>query len=278
MFASKVAKTPAPATVDSINKTPHQRTLFGMRPFGGTRKNSSDREQEHVPESRAARAGVHWDFSKLPTFPRDRTLGSQAKTLRGGAGASSVDRLGTEEAESSSPYVDQAAIGDAGAIAGAPPAAVPPGGATPAAPSPAAPAPAGPATPNNLRQIRTSWTPAANQYGFQLKFQCGSSSGSVADLQAQAPKLIWREYVTYSRNDFSHRFKPVDPTILPTGGVQFAPANTKVIGPNTLEFLGITDTHWFPTSVVRAEDYAKSWYDFLPFVGSRPLPAIIESS
>ena len=117
----------------------------------------------------------------------------------------------------------------------------------------------------------TNWVPGPNRYGFQLKFQCSSSSGSVADLQAQAPNLIWREHVTYSRNDFSHRINPPNPTILPPGGVSFAAGSTTVVNPNLLEFNGVTDTHWTPTSAVRADDYA------LVLANPRPLPAIMES-
>ncbi len=129
------------------------------------------------------------------------------------------------------------------------------------------------AVPTGLTQILTPWDPGTDRYGFQLKFQCASSSGHVADLQAQAPNLIWREFVTYSRNDFSHRINPPNPTILPPGGgISFATVRTVVVNPNTLEFIGVTDTHWTPTSVVRADDYA------LALASPRPLPAIMESS
>jgi hypothetical protein len=136
----------------------------------------------------------------------------------------------------------------------------------------AGPADAGvPAIPTNLQQILTDWTPGATKYGFQLKFRCSSSSGAVADLQAQAPKLTWREYVTYSRNDFAHRIDPPSPTILPPGpGVSFAPSRTTVVSPNVIEFKGVTDTHWMPTSAVRDTDFVPK--------GARPLPAIMESS
>jgi hypothetical protein len=130
--------------------------------------------------------------------------------------------------------------------------------------APAAPA----AVPVNLRQIVTPWAGGANKYGFQVKFQCSSSSGSVADLQAQAPNLVWREYVTYSRNDFAHRISPSNPTILPPGGVTFAPGNTTIVNPNLLEFAA-RDTHWTPTSAVRDADFATGT--------GRALPAVMQS-
>jgi len=179
-----------------------------------------------------------------------RSAGNQA-TCR------AIDALTVEEEETDDPqHIDQAiqrdpdggaAPADAGAVAGAAPLAV----------------------PVNLKQIVTDWTPGPNKYGFQLKFHCASSSGSVADLQAQAPALTWREEVTYSRNDFAHRITPSNPTILPPGGVSFAAAKTTVIGPNELEFDGVTDTHWMPTSAVRQAD-------FLP-PATRSLPAVMQS-
>jgi hypothetical protein len=127
------------------------------------------------------------------------------------------------------------------------------------------------AVPVNLQQLLTSWSPGAARYGFQLKFRCGSSSGAVADLQAQSARLNWRERVTYSRNDFAHRISPPDPTILPPGaGVSFAPARTTVVSPNELEFNGVTDTHWMPTSAVRSADFVPT--------GTRALPGIMTSS
>jgi hypothetical protein len=127
------------------------------------------------------------------------------------------------------------------------------------------------AVPTNFQQILTSWAPGPTKYGFQLKFRCSSSSGLVSDLQAQAPNLSWREYVTYSRNDFAHRINPPNPTILPSGpGVSFAPGSTTVVSPNVIEFNGVTDTHWMPTSAVRDTDY--------PPAGTHALPAVMESS
>ena len=289
---------------------------FRLAQKKNSRDHEQEDAPENIP-ARGATRDVQWNFSKIPLFPPDLTHGLEGKTLQGGGAgrmtmsppqdgqrilmrisgepvagcvrSSGLDQLGTEDPKSNSPFIDQAAatdpdagaIKDAGAIAGAPPVSGPGAGAGAPAipgPGPTLPATAGPGTPTNLRQIRTSWTPGPDQYGFQLKFQCGSSSGKVADLQAQAPKLVWREYVTYSRNDFSNRFKPVDPTITPPGGVSFAPTSTKVLAANQLEFLGVTDTHWTPTSIVRAEDFASHWYSFLPGAGSRPLPAIMESS
>jgi hypothetical protein len=107
-----------------------------------------------------------------------------------------------------------------------------------------------------LIQILTSWAPGAARYGFQLKFRCRSTSGRVADLQAQAPNLIWRERVTTSRNDFSHRANRASPFISPAGGVSFAAANTTRLGTNLLEFDGITDTHAISTAAVRAGDFS----------------------
>jgi hypothetical protein len=168
----------------------------------------------------------------------------------------------SQEGEVEGPYLDQ-------------------GAAAPAAPAPAPAGPAAapaPARPTSLYQLLTSWTPAANQYGFQLNFRCRSTSGDVQDLQNQAPNLIWREHVSYTRNDFSHRINPPNPTILPPGGVSFAAANTRRVGPNLLEFNNVTDTHWMPTSAVRAGDFSTA-----PpppgFIGpvQPPLPAVMES-
>jgi hypothetical protein len=138
------------------------------------------------------------------------------------------------------------------------------------APVPAAPAAPALAVPTNFQQILTGWAPGPTRYGFQLKFRCSSSSGSVADLQAQAPTLAWREYVTYSRNDFAHRIVPPSPTILPVPAVSFAAARTTVISANVLEFDGVTDTHFLPTAVVRETDFAPHT--------ARALPAIMEST
>lgn len=129
------------------------------------------------------------------------------------------------------------------------------------------------AEPTELIQILTSWTGGTTQYGFQLMFRCRSTSGRVTDLQAKAPNLIWRERVTYSRNDFAHRIAPSNPTILPPGGVQFAPASTRVVGPNLLEFTGITDTHFMPNTAVRSGDFA----GIIATMLGRTLPAVMES-
>lgn len=144
------------------------------------------------------------------------------------------------------------------------------------------PALATPAQPTNLLQLLTGWAPGPNRYGFQLKFRCRSTSGSVQDLQNQAPNLIWRERVTYSRNDFAGRINPRNPTILPTppGGISFTAANTRRVGPNLLEFSNATDTHWMPTTAVRANDFRPA--GSLPppgFIGPlrSSLPAVMES-
>lgn len=130
--------------------------------------------------------------------------------------------------------------------------------------------PATPARPTQLIQILTGWTPGPARYGFQLKFRCRSTSGRVSDLQSQ-PNLGWREHVTYTRNDFSHRIAPPSPTILPAapGGIPFTAATTRRVGRNLLEFNTARDTHWMPTSAVRAADFAPA--------GPRPLPAKMES-
>jgi len=130
-------------------------------------------------------------------------------------------------------------------------------------------APPATAVPVNLQQIVTSWAPGATKYGFQVKFRVSSSSGSVADLQSQ-PTLKWREYVTYSRNDFLHRINPPSPTILPPAGIGFTASDATVINANTLEFTNARDTHWMPTSAVREADFATG--------SGRTLPAIMESS
>jgi hypothetical protein len=198
----------------------------------------------------------------------------------------------TGEPLDSEPYLDQADM-DAGLASDSRPtdAGLPGGVTTPAAtptadvgvPTPAGSAPgasagvgtptgsgAGLAVPVNLQQIVTSWTPGPDKYGFQLKFRVSSTSGAVADLQVQAPNLVWREYVTYSRNDFSHRITPPSPTILPPGGVGFSPSTTTVISSNLLEFNDARDTHWTPTGVVRREDF--------PPTGTHSFPAMMESS
>lgn len=190
-----------------------------------------------------------------------RLLGNQAVSTylassgqRAGSQAG-LDVLSDEEVEpSSEQHLDD--LPDAG-VSTAAPASTPDAGVAKAA------------VPTNLKQIVTSWSPGSSKYGFQLKFQCSSSSGKVADLQAQAPNLVWREYVTYSRNDFKHRIDPDNPTILPPGGVSFAAAKTTVVSDNVLEFNTARDTHWMPTSAVRREDWKPT--------GTRDLPAIMES-
>ena len=196
--------------------------------------------------------GVAWNFGNIPLFPP-----------AGLNPAQSLDVLSGDSAEPTLPYLDQS-------DAGVPDTSVP--AADGGVPAPDAGTPASAAVPTNLVQTVTAWTPGPDKYGFQLGFTCSSSSRKVADLQAQ-PTLKWREYVTYSRNDFKHRIDPPSPTILPPGGgISFGPGSTTIKDPNTLSLDTATDTHWMPTSAVQAEDYA------LTLANPRPLPAIMESS
>lgn len=188
-----------------------------------------------------------------------RLLGNRAVSSyldpseRGNGAHAGVDVLTDEDVEPSGEQIDN--LPDAGVAASTPPAA------------PAKPV--AKAIPTNLKQIVTSWTGGGSKYGFQLKFQCSSSSGKVADLQAQSPNLVWREHVSYSRNDFKHRIDPDNPTILPPGGVSFSAASTTVVSENVLEFNSARDTHWMPSSAVRREDWKPK--------GTRDLPGIMES-
>jgi hypothetical protein len=235
--SSSRSATPAPPIVQEVFPSPGQPPDAVKRPF------------------REPRFGH--DFSRLRIHP-SRTAGG------GGDGGWSLDVLSNDSADPDDPtFVDQTttALDDAGPDAG--PAASDAGIASDAG---------APAVPVNLKQIVTAWVPGPSRYGFQLSFQCSSSSGQVTDLQAQAPNLTWREVVTYTRNDFSHRINPPSPTILPPGGVSFSTSSTTVLSPNLLQFNTATDTHWTPTSAVRAEDYA------LVLASPRPLPAIMESS
>ena len=139
-------------------------------------------------------------------------------------------------------------------------------------PSSAPAAPRTPAVPTNLVQTLTSWSPGSTKYGFQLSFSCSSSSGAVADLQSQ-PNLRWREYVTYSRNDFAHRISPPSPTILPGGGgVAFTSPSATAASANSLAFNNVTDTHWMPTSAIRTSDFTPT------ATPPRTLPALMISS
>jgi hypothetical protein len=178
---------------------------------------------------------------------------------------SPADFVSVEGETPNEPYIDQAA-------APAPPAP---------APGPVvAPVPAGPAKPTDLLQLLTAWAPGPDKYGFQLKFRCRSTSGDVHDLQKQAPNLLWREHVTYTRNDFATRINPPNPTITPPAGVSFAAAHTTRLGPNLLEFNHTTDTHWMPTSAVRSGDFRPAGPPPPPgFIGplQPPLPAVMES-
>lgn len=128
--------------------------------------------------------------------------------------------------------------------------------------------PAATAVPTNWQQVVTGWTGGATRYGFQVKFRCSSSTGAVADLVAR-PNLVWGEYVTYGvRNDFAHRFTPVDPTITPVPPAPFSTAT--VISANVLELTGYTDTHWFPNTAVREADFTAP--------ATRTLPAVLISN
>ena len=180
--------------------------------------------------------------------------------------SSLIDVLSNEGDVPDGPHIDQA--GPAPLVAGP-------------APAPALAAPVAPARPTNLLQLLTGWVPGPNRYGFQLRFRCRSTSGNVQDLQNQAPNLIWRERVTYTRNDFAHRANPPNPTILPPppGGISFAPANTRRVGANLLEFNNATDTHWMPTTAVRANDFQPAPPPPPGFIGPLrpPLPAVMES-
>jgi len=185
-------------------------------------------------------------------YPQSLATSEQANRSAG----SSIDMLSNEGESPDGPYIDQPHV-PASAPSPAPSAA------------PAPPAPPVLARPTSLLQLLTGWTPGPDRYGFQLFFRCRSTSGDVQDLQNQAPNLIWREHVTYTRNDFAHRINPPNPTILPAGGVPFAAASTTRQGRNLLEFNNVTDTHWMPTTAILAADFQPA--------GSRPLPAVMES-
>lgn len=200
------------------------------------------------------------------------------RTLTEGLAPSSavLDQLSSHGAPGEGVHIDETTPPATPAATPAPaPAATPAptGTPSPAASGPApAPAPSPPAVPTNLVQTLTSWTPGASRYGFQLSFSCSSSSGAVADLQSQ-PNLRWREYVTYSRNDFAHRISPPSPTILPGGGgVAFTSPSATAASANSLVFNNVTDTHWMPTSAVRAADFTPT------ATPPRTLPAIMISS
>jgi hypothetical protein len=204
------------------------------------------------------------DFRSVPIHDQSPALPLQV----GSATGPPVDILSVDADVPKGPYIDQ----------GVAPATPAPGPAAPPAPSPAVPA--GRARPTDLVQLLTAWTPGPDQYGFQLSFRCRSTSGNVKDLQDQSPNLVWRENVTYTRNDFSGRINPPSPTILPPGGVPFAPAETKRVGQNLLEFNAATDTHWMPTSAVRSGDFRPAVPAPSPgFIGplQLPLPAVMES-
>lgn len=238
-------------------------------------------------KARSSQTEIHPEFTNHPVLDLQRKVGNQSVSRWLGSGKSGetpseasgsslpdkkspshVDVLSNEGETTHGQCIDETGSPAAGAAAGA------------AVGAAAGAAAAGPARPTQLYQILTNWTPGPNRYGFQLKFRCRSTSGNVRDLQSQAPNLIWRERVTYSRNDFAHRITPNNPTILPPGGVSFAPASTRVVGTNLLEFTTATDTHWMPTWAVRANDFrTNAAPPPAGFVGPlRPaLPAIMES-
>jgi hypothetical protein len=150
-----------------------------------------------------------------------------------------------------------------------------------AGPAPAAePASRGPARPTGLIQILTPMTSphpivsVEDLYGFMLLLRFRSTSGQVADLQAQGETLRWREFVTYSRNDFSHRFRPENPTVLPVGGAAFGDPTARRVGQNLLEFPLHVDRHMMPKQWVRAEDFEAAE---TAEPGRRSLPAEMHS-
>lgn len=266
----RVSERTVPASFSLAGRAGSGRTLASdITPNAqGTMRNQETRQSRainaEVPldtRSEGRAPGVVHDFgsvlvhrqNRFPYFEGDR------------ATAHRVDVLSEEEGVPEGPEIDQA-------VAPPPPAPAP--AAAPAGPA----APVGLAEPTNLLQLLTSWAPGPNRYGFQLRFRCRSTSGDVTDLQNQAPNLIWREHVTYSRNDFSHRINPPNPTILPPGGVSFSPARTRRVATNLLEFSTARDTHWMPTTAVRSGDFQVA-PPSVGFVGPPlpPLPAIMES-
>ena len=217
----------------------------------------SNTEDFEAGSASKGRTGFAHNFSGIPVYQQALSASGQASR----SGKSPVDVLSKDGEVPDGPYLDQA---------------VP----APAGPVPAPAVPVALARPTNLLQLLTGWAPGPNRYGFQLNFRCRSTSGDARDLQNQAPNLIWRERVTYTRNDFAHSINPPNPTILPPGGVSFAPANTRRVGANLLEFNNVTDTHWMPTAAVRAHDFRPAGPPPPPgFVGPvrPPLPAIMES-
>jgi hypothetical protein len=240
-----------------VNSIPRSQRTIGNQAVQRSRHVSA--ENVELRSGTDATTSVAHDFSRIPVY--HQAPAALERVHRNGAPP--IDVLSKDGEVPDGPYVDQAAP------------------ATPApAPAPAPAAPAAPATPTNFLQLLTGWAPGANRYGFQLSFRCRSTSGDVGDLQNQAPNLIWRERVTYPRNDFAGRINPPDPTILPAGGVSFAPASTRRVGPNLLEFNNVTDTHWMPTAAVRANDFQPAGPPPPPgFIGPLrpPLPAVMES-
>lgn len=256
-FNTKRSVAPASAARREENPFLHLQCTVGNQAVQQLLRASA--ENVELRSSTDARTSFAHDFSRMPVY--HQAPASVEEIDR--SGESPIDVLSKEGEVPDGPYLDQAA-----------PAA------PAAAPAPAPAAPAARARPTNLLQLLTGWAPGPTRYGFQLRFRCRSTSGDVRDLQNQAPNLIWRERVTYPGNDFAHRINPPNPTILPPGGVSFAPANTRRVGPNLLEFNNVTDTHWMPTAAVRANDFRPAGPAPPPgFIGPvrPPLPAAMES-
>lgn len=112
------------------------------------------------------------------------------------------------------------------------------------------------AVPTDLQQELTGWVPGDDKYGFQVRFTMGSSSGRAEDL-TQNPLLLWREHVSYGRNDFAHRFSPNNPTIKPAGGIPFF-SDQAVVSGNRVSFPAVTDTHWFPVDSAVLADFGEN--------------------
>lgn len=222
------------------------------------KRQASKAEDFQINSGTSVTSSFSHNLKKIPVRYQSSTASMQANS----ALQFSNDFLSEEGVVLEEPYIDEETMPAPAANVAATPAAS-----------------AGLPKPTNLLQLLTAWTPGPTKYGFQLSFRCRSTSGNVRDLQNQAPNLIWREYVRYTRNDFSHRISPSNPTILPAGGVSFASTNTRLVGPNLLEFNAITDTHWMPTSAVRSGDFRPAGSIPANSVGPvrPPLPAVMES-
>ncbi len=135
---------------------------------------STDTETSNMRGSR-----FNYNFTRVPVYFDSEKHMSDSSRPNTNSTRQSLDILSpnSDEPDPDSAYIDQT------------------GAATPVVPDAGSVAPPISAAittvvPTNLRQILTDWVPGPSRYGFQLKFQCGSSSGSVADLQAQAPNLV----------------------------------------------------------------------------------------